>query len=95
MKQTTLLSACTLLVGIAALVTATAPFVAVIGKLAIALSLVAFVATLAAYWLTQSFAAHVRRNDEFDWSLEPNPLIANDQDESAKPQRQLNREYSL
>lgn len=95
MKQTTLLSACALLVGITALVTATAPFVAVIGKLAIALSLVAFVATLAAYWLTQSFAAHVRRNAEFDWSVEPTPMVAHNQDESANPQRQLNKEYSL
>ena len=95
MKQTTLLPACTLLVGIAALVTATAPFVAVIGKLAIGLSLVAFVAVLAAYWVTQSFAAHVRRNDDFDWPLELNPVIANDQDKSTNPQRQLNKEYPL
>lgn len=70
-RNLTVFSAITLLAGIVALVSATSADVALLGKLAIAVALIAFTTAGMAYLMIESFAMQVRRNADFHWSESP------------------------
>ena len=61
------LAAIVLYVGLLTLGLAGTPLASLMGKLAVAASLIAFGTLAATYVLTQSFAAHALRNEDFHW----------------------------
>jgi hypothetical protein len=67
MRYIAALAAFALYIGIVALVLTANPLVAVLGKLAIAASLIAFAAAAFTYVMAQGFAAHALRNEDFHW----------------------------
>lgn len=67
MKYVTIFAAIMLLAGILVLVVAATPAIALLGKLAIALAIIAFFAVATTYLMLESFASHVLHSDNFHW----------------------------
>ena len=67
-RHVVVLAAIALFMGILALALATNPVVALLGKLAIATSVIAFAAFATTCLMARSFAAHTRRNKDFHWT---------------------------
>jgi hypothetical protein len=67
MRYKAALAAFALCVGIVALTLTANPLVALLGKFAIAASLIASATTAVTYVMAQSFAAHALRNEDFHW----------------------------
>jgi hypothetical protein len=66
-RAVTVLAAIVLYVGLLTLGLAETPLASFIGKIAVAVSLFAFGTIAATYVLTQGFAAHALRNEDFHW----------------------------
>ena len=67
MKYLAIFAGITLFAGFVAFVMAANPFVALLGKLAIAAALMGFAATATTYVMDQSVAALAIRNEDFHW----------------------------
>lgn len=67
LKYLTISAGFILLAGIVALVLAANPHIALLGKLAIALAVIGFVAGAMRYLAEQSLAALALRNEDFHW----------------------------
>jgi len=67
MKYVAVFAAIALCAGLMALVIAAGPVVALLGKLAIAVSVMGFAASATAYVMEQSVAAQAIRNEDFHW----------------------------
>ena len=67
MKNVVVHAAIVLCIGIVAVALAANPVVTLLGKFAIAVSLIAFVASSITYVTAQCFAAHSLRSKDFHW----------------------------
>jgi uncharacterized membrane protein (DUF485 family) len=66
-RAVTVLAAVVLYVGLLTLGLAGTPLASFIGKIVVGASLIAFGTIAATYVLTQGFAAHALRNEDFHW----------------------------
>lgn len=66
-KNVVVLAAIVLCIGIVAVALAANPVVTLLGKFAIAVSLITFVASAITYVMAKGFSAHSLRNEDFHW----------------------------
>lgn len=67
MKQLAFFAGSVLVVGLVIVTLAASPLLALLGKLAIGVAMIALVGIGTTYVMVQSFAVHALRNEDFHW----------------------------